>query len=97
MEKHPISTGFLGFPLKLACFPWFLPCLHLEDAISTAFFLMMNGMNGRNCQRGMMQFQATSRGLPRRKGWTILCGIVGARRPAPAQAECGERALVRAG
>ncbi|MGD1062135.1 MAG: hypothetical protein ABR860_02645 [Terracidiphilus sp.] len=39
MEKHPISTGFLGFPWKFAHFLWFLPGLCLEDAILAAFFL----------------------------------------------------------
>jgi hypothetical protein len=39
MEKHLISTGFLGFSWKLAYFSWFLPCLCLKDAILAAFFL----------------------------------------------------------
>ena len=39
MEKHLISTGFLGFPWKLAYFLWFLPCFVLEDAISALFSL----------------------------------------------------------
>jgi hypothetical protein len=39
MEKHPISTGFLGFPWKFAHFLWFLPCFSLNDAIPAPFFL----------------------------------------------------------
>jgi len=39
MEKHLISTGFLGFSWKLAHFLWFLPGFCLGDAISAAFFL----------------------------------------------------------
>jgi len=39
MEKHLISTGFLGFRWKLAYFLWFLPGFVLEDAISAPFLL----------------------------------------------------------
>jgi hypothetical protein len=39
MEKHPISTSFLGFRWKLAHFLWFLPGFCLDEAISAAFFL----------------------------------------------------------
>jgi hypothetical protein len=38
MEKHPISTGFLGFTRKLAYFLWFLSVFSPDGAILPAFF-----------------------------------------------------------
>ena len=95
MEKHLISTGFLVFSRKLPYFPWFLPCLCPDSAISAAFFL-----------DGRKELRARNHAIParttrfaRRSEWRILWGIVDAGRQAPAEEDaasaryCVRRAL----